>query len=55
MENMNRNLGVRPNSEGLTPKMRGENLESYINVDGLLVGYAPARPGGQCKPVNQRT
>jgi hypothetical protein len=55
MKNMNRDLRVRPNSEGLTPKMRRENLKSYINIDGLPVGYAPPRTGRQCKPVNQGT
>jgi hypothetical protein len=41
---MNRNLRVRPNSEGLTSKIRRENLESYLNVDGL--------PVQTCKPWN---
>jgi hypothetical protein len=55
VKNMNRNLRVRPNSEGLTSRIRRKNLMSYINVVGLPVGNTPPRTGGQCKPVNHRT
>jgi hypothetical protein len=53
VQNMNRNLRVRPNSEGLTSKIRREILESYINVDGLPVGNAQTQDGWAvqtCKP-----
>jgi hypothetical protein len=52
---MNRNLRIRPNSEGLTSKIRRENLKTYINVDGLPVDNTLHRTGGQCKRVNHRT
>jgi hypothetical protein len=54
VKNMNRNLRVRPDSEGLTLKIKRKNLKGYINVDGLPVGNTPPRTGGQCKPVNHR-
>jgi hypothetical protein len=55
LEDTNRDLRVRPDSDGLTPEMRRKNLKSDKNIDGLPIGDAPPRTCRQCKPINQRT